>query len=339
MGGSSSRQEIVNQVNQLVANIFVNISLFCSASANSDQAIEVECSFTVSNPAPQNVYELNSQCRQCFNNVVSAQLGQYDQQRRLWDTSVQSPAVQGSIDTDYQSVISAFIACTANCKACDVANVAQTTTISSVLDCAAFNNVKNSINQQLMDAITQKLTNNQDLLSPLANLLGASSTQSIITNIVNRISAKITDNVISNVRSQISSTQTIELKFQGGGSVQGLTEQSAFHSVESYLQKTNIFNTIFTDAQWTVLQNLINDQNTINELGSTVVKAVSYLERLLTNVVGKVVFFVIILVAVVVFGVILYVSVQLIRNSLKKNHQRELRRSALLKNESAFDRF
>lgn len=158
------------------------------------------------------------------------------------------------IDTDFQEVIAAFVACSSTaCKACPVQNVSQVNVIQSTLNCSAFNNVTNTISQNLITAIDQKLTNNQDMLSPLATMLGASSYSSVVTNIANRMTALITDNVISAVQQNIDAQQ--KLVFTGSSTTSsGITQQSVYTATTNFLQNTNLMNNVFTDAQWTTLQ-------------------------------------------------------------------------------------
>lgn len=338
MGGGVSQEALVKTVNDMVADIFVNIALYCNTIDVSTQTIDLTCTpFSVATSG--SIYELNDKCQSCFTTIASNAKTYYTQQKALWENGEQVPGVNKPIDSDYQNVINNFVACAKQCKACPIENLSQKTLIKSVLDCAAFNNVKNSINQQLMESVTQKLTNNQDMLAPLAEMLGASTTNDVVYNITNRISAKLTDNVISNITQQISANQLIQITSDGPILATGQTEDSAFHSVQTYLSTTGIMNTIATTAQFKLLQVLYNDQNTINTLGNTVVKAVGYLSKLLTNVVGKVVFFVLILTAVLFLGIVLYVITNLIRKAVKKQKDNQMAATVRESHVSAFETF
>jgi uncharacterized protein (UPF0333 family) len=303
MGGGVSQSEVVNEVNDMVADIFVNIALFCNTDDIATQTISIDC-----NPAPQanSIYELNGGCSECIQGVVDSHKRYYTFQRQAWERGDQIPGVAKPIDSDFQAVINEFVACTTtHCKACVAENLSQKTLIKSVLSCDAFNNVKNSISQP------------------------------------NRISAKITDNVISNITQQISSNQSIVINNQAGGVTmqQGLSQESAFHSVQTYLSRTNLFNSILSSEQWTLLQKLANEQNTIGSLGNTIVKAVKYLSKLLTNVVGKVVLFVMIMVGVIFVGILIYVSSKLIRKALKKQHDHDIMEKQKAEELPAFETF
>jgi len=323
MGGSVSQEALVSIVNDMVAEIFVNIAVYCNSTNTSSQTISIECNPANITPSSNTIYELNASCQACFQGVTDNHLNYYKFQKQLWEAGDIAPGVQKSIDSDYQDTINGFIACgTLHCKACVTQDLSQMSIIQNVTNCSAFNNVQNSISQQLMAQITQQLTNNQDMLAPLAEMLGASTTNEITTNIANRISSKITTNVVSNIQNQISSQQSIVLN-QNSANISGMTQQSSFHSIQTYLAKTNIFNDILTQSQWDVLQNLVNEQNTIDSLGNTVVKAVGYLSKLLTNVVGKVVLFIMILVGVIFVVIVIYIISSLIRKEVRKQQEKD----------------
>lgn len=334
MGGGISQQEVVNEVNTMVANVMVNIALYCNTQNINSQTVTIDCHPVLSDP--DSVYEANDACRNCMANIVAAQLAYYNTQREAWNN--RPATVDKPIDSDFQNVINAFVTCTTQrCKACDAQNISLSSVISSTLGCNAFNNVKNSLTQKLTASVSQALTNNQDMLSPLAEMLGASSYSDVVYNITNRISAQITDNVISDVQQTLNANQSVTINTDT--TANAITQKSALTSVVNYLEKSDIMNNIFSDSEWTTLQDLVNDQNTIGSVGNTVSKAVSYLSRMLTNVVGKVVLFVLILVGVIFMGIVIYVITQAVRKGLKKQHDKNVQEKAQAEALPAFERF
>jgi hypothetical protein len=105
--------------------------------------------------------------------------------------------------------------------------------------------------------------------------------------------------------------------------VRGQTQDSAYNSIVSYLGQTQIFNSIFTDDQWNVIQNVANNQNTIDELGNAVVRSLTDMEKFIRSSVGIVTVFVLVLVGVVVLILIIYVSVKKIQQSIAERKKRE----------------
>jgi len=70
-----------------------------------------------------------------------------------------------------------------------------------------------------------------------------------------------------------------------------------------------------------------------------VVKEVQALSKLLTNVVGKVVFFVVVMVVIIFLGVVLYILVNVIRKATKAHRDKELQERALADTLPTFEAF
>jgi len=335
--GGISQSAIVNQTNIMVSNVIVNIALYCNTQDISDQMISVKC-----NPQYQNasiVWEQNSSCQACVVNVTNNQLQYYKNVERLWNSK---PAgVSLPINQDFQNIINDFVSCGLNsCKACVLENVSQSSVITSVLNCQAFNNVQNTISQQMIAQVTQNLTNNQDMLAPLAEMLGSSSTSDVIYNVTNRIMTLLTEDVVANLTQQVSNNQTLSLNLHGGETqIIGSTQNSAYNSVMKYLGDTNLLNNILESSQWDELLQLYNEQNTIDSLGNTIVASVNLLTQLLNNVVGQVVIIVLCLVVVIFLAMVIYVITNLIKNSVKKKHAKDELLSEQAEKVAAFESF
>ncbi len=335
MGGGVSQENIVNQMNQMVADIVTNVALFCSSTDSANQTLSIICEPLLTNP--NKVYESNLACKTCIDTQVANALQAYKLQRNVWTSK---PAVVSKpIDEDFQNLINAFTTCTTTqCKACNIQNVSQLNVTQSTLNCSAFTDVRNSISQQLISSIDQQLTNNQDLIAPLAEMLGESTYSSLVINIDNRIMSLITDNVISNIEQTISSQQTIQIQGQSEN-VNGLTQSATVTAAQNYLAQTKLLNSVLTDDQWKTLSTVTNDQNTIDSVGNTVNKAISYISKMISNVVGKVVLFVLILVAVVFVGVCVYIITKVIQKQLKKQHDADIAHLAQASELPAFETF
>jgi len=327
MGGKVSQQIIMDQTNSMVANVMTNIAMSCSTVDTTLQNIVVDCENI---GGTEYTFENGPRCRNCIDKVVQSQLDSYDFERTLWARGDKDPGVSKPIDMDFQATMEQFVACGATyCKACSVTDLSQKTTVDLKLDCKAMNNVTNVITQKLVDALTQKLVNNQGMLGGLMTMFGASTTANTILKTANLISAKLDTNIIQKISQQISTQQTIKIS-AGDTVVQGTSQENTVTSVESYLAKNKVLNTILSEAQWKQLAQVVNNQNTLDELGNAVVKATAYLRKLVTGVVGRVVIFVYILVGVVFLAVVLYVSVKLIRRKWQQRHkQNEAARRAI----------
>lgn len=306
MGAKPSQQTIVNEVQNMVANIIVNISVSCNSGVNVDQIVDIKCDPTLLVPQGGDppVAEVSEGCLRCYQNVVDDRNRYYDLVRAKWDSK--APGVDLPIDLDYQQIINAFATCGRGpCKSCYVADINQNSIVKSVLSCQGVNNIQNQITQQLIVGVTQNLSNNQDMLSGLADILGGGSTESIIMNITNRISSLLTENVINSIKQQVEVQQTVSIN---DGVVTGLTQNSVVHSITNFFEQTGIFNSILTVDQWKFLDSAVNDQNTIGDLGGLGVGVITTFSKMIKSIMGKVLYFVIIMVCILFGMILLYLA-------------------------------
>jgi len=328
MGQKPSRATILNQVNKMTAKIIVNISLNCNSGVNSQQTIKIQCDpgQFVDDNINEYAVELSDGCRKCYSSVVEDRLSYYALQKAEWDREV---TIKKPIDLDFRQAINEFVACGRGpCKACHIEDLNQDSLVKSIIGCQGANNIQNQLTQQLMTSVTQQLTNNQDMLSGLADILGGGSTQNIIMNVTNRISSRVTENVVNNIKQQISTQQTMNITMSNG-SVKGISQNSAIHSVTTFFEKTGIFNTILSDEQWKTLESLVNNQNTIGELGGLGVGTVSTFSKMMKSIVGKVLLFVIVMVCVLFVLIVIYVITNFARKEIAEHEE------SLLKGELA----
>ena len=324
MGGSHSQSSVVNETTDMVSDILINVSLSCDDAAFSEQSINITCLPFGPGKSQSTPYESNARCVECYETLLNRHTGAHDFQRRQWSGT--RAGVNKPIDEEFHDAIQAAISCGKNsCKACNFENISQKTVISAIQSCSSFNTIKNSINQKLANAITQKLVDNKSFLAPLTQMLGARSSENLVTNLTNRISSLITEDLISKVSQQIDSFQTLNLQFtDGSNDVNGLSQNSAFHAVSTYLGKSKIFNQMFTDEQWRILQQNYNEQNTIGELGNEVVKEVNDINAMFKSIMGKVVIFIFALTGLLFGIIVVMVIVRYIQKATAKSRKREL---------------
>jgi hypothetical protein len=348
--GGSSEKVGTKMVNSIVADVFVNVSLTCKNTARSEQIINVNCvqhldtgsyfadpKITQKVPVDAQPHENNPTCRECMADILVDKKSSYQLQRAQWN---HKPAtVNLPVDQDYQQSIDAFINCGHFCKSCVYQNLSESTLINIDLNCKSYNTIKNQLTQKLSAQITQQLTNNKSFLAPLAQMLGAKTTQAIVFNLTPRVQDKITQEIVAAVSNTVKNTQNITIVGTDGTLVNNVSQVSAFNSVVAYFSKTKLFNSIFTDQQWKTLQVLYNDQNTIGDLGNTIVAEISDLSKMLTSVVGKVVVFMVILVVVIVVGIGLYVLILGLRTYIKHRNQKYAKEKADSNKLTAFRRF
>ncbi len=321
MGNSSFKTVALTQLNESTATVFTNVSLSCSNDSQSNQSITVECQPQLNGPVddPNTLpYESNLAAADCVAAVVTQASQYYDLQRATW-TNGGSIQVQKPIDQDYNEIVQQMIACGSRAKACVYQNISQGTVIKNVLSCQSFLTIQNTLTQAMSTQVQQMLTNNQDALSPLAQLLGASTSDQIVNNITSRMVAKITNEVIAGIQNTIQNNQTLVLE---NSTVKGTTQQSAFTSITQYLAKTDLYNTIFTDQQWNELQDLYDDTSTVDALGNVITRSIGAIEAFLKSSVGYVVIFTLGLVGLVFISLVIFFIVRKIRNVVKNSQEK-----------------
>lgn len=309
MGSTSSKTSIINQTNQIVADVFTDITMSCASINKSEQTIEIDCQ---PETWGDTVYENNRVCTQALTAEYERRMDQYNFLLAQWKNGNLAPG-EGlkPISEDFMEIQRSFTnIMIGSCKACVISDISQTANITNITTCQALNNIENSITQKLSDKVTQKLRNNQDVLGSLASIIGGSTDESTITNVTNRIQTRLTQRVISGIRNNIANSQNVTVKY---GATTGVDQRSTYNSTVSYLEQNQIMNTIMTDAEFDTFQKLYNDQNTLDTLGKAVVNSASIFTKLISSVAGTVTFAVVGITAFLLVILIIVFVVQKIR--------------------------
>lgn len=296
MGGSQSQSLVVDQTTDMVSTIITNISLNCTSVSNSTQTTKITCNPNLESNTTY--FEQNSACISCYNNLKTFWIDKYDLARS------KGKKIKSDMNEEIQAVINSAIACKSVCKACIINNISQDTLIKNVLSCKSYNTIKDTIEQKLNTAITQKLKNEQDALSGFLSVFG-NSASNVVNTLNNRISSKITQNVLSDIQQNINANQNIDIT-ENSTAVSGLSQNSVFQASQTYLTRNKIFNDILNQSEWKQFQQAINDQNTIGNLANAVVNVSGTLTKLVRSTMGKVVIAVISLVGVLFLAVCIY---------------------------------
>ena len=332
MGNKNVRTVVSNQTNEMVANVVTNITLSCGTLATSNQTIEVQCVPPRDATSGNYLYPENSApCIKCMTDVHDELIAKYNDISARWQVGrLQWSDGLAPVDAEFQEVVNKFVSCgKLFCKACAYENLSEVTSMTASTTCDALNNIQNQITQKLTDQVNQTLTENQDFLSPIVGLFGGNSYQNIVNNIVSRIQVKLTNTVLNKIKNNIQNNQNIYLK---GTNVSDkyITQKSSYKSVMSYLQKTNLFNDIFSDEEVKELQTLYDDRNTIDDLGNFVLGSATIIQKLVHTVVGRVVFATVAIAALVITMVIFYIIGKLIQTAVKAARKKQASQNELL---------
>ena len=321
MGGGNSQLEITNQANIMTSDILTQIQLSCGSDTRINQAISVNCypKWAYDN---NSAYENNPACKQCIQGIADSQASLYANIRNNFKQG-RMKEIRPTYDDQMSSVINQFINCgKTTCKACVISDINQSSMVNGEISCAATNNIRNTLSQQLQDQITQQLSSQQDVLSSFAQVFGANSEQSVVNNLTSRMMVSIKDSDITSIYNNINSSQNIRI--DGNSSTQSITQTSSFNSAMNYLGENNIFNNILSENELTQFDDIYSKTSTISELGDSLVSISDTLSRLSQSIIGIVMICVLGLVFLIIAVVVGYSIFLGIKSAQRFNTKRKL---------------
>jgi len=279
MGGANTREIVMNQTNSMVAEIIVNASLSCNGSTQSTQSITIGCD-------PGNVqWESSPTCLSAMDGVRQSFLDKYAFVASRWTGA--RTVVTKPIDEDLTELLEAMKRTQRQfCKACDFSNLSQTTVVASTTECKALDDIKNVMDQRLSVQLQQVIDDNQDFMAPLISMFGGGNKMRVVDNLAARVSALISTEIVRKARNHVTLNQRMQYQ---GGRVDANSQSNAVSSVQNFFSHNKIFNNIFSEVEWKRLQELYNEQNTIDTLGNAALVATTAVLGLISSIAGNVV--------------------------------------------------
>lgn len=340
MGGKISQSAVLDTTNKMVANVFTNIKMSCINQTDSNQKITVTSQPYRAPGSDNTPYEENAGCKQCFTNIQNQWLGPSGFYA-TWKDELEADNVKKvprPINLDLQQVLIEAINCGKNfCKATVATSLSQANTVSSTVNCKAINNVRNNLSQSVMGNLEQSLVNNQGALGGFMAALGQRTSEGLVIALHSRLMATLTDNVVSIMVNQVNLNQTIDVTPDSGSQFNGITQQSAYNSVFTFLNKTNITDSIMSKDEWQVAENAWNKQNTLGELGNSAVALSGAVANLVNFISGKAVIAAAALVGAALLFLVMYVIIMKVVQRNKAAQGRKLAVEAKQTPESKYD--
>lgn len=284
MGGTTSRSQIVSQLNQTLAESITDIKQDCVTSTVIDQIQSVECE------PPPGVTQSISANRSCLaiNQAIAAYdtylnlaraSGRFtDQQiqdaRLTWDLSnVDFADAEKRADFEArQQDLSLYV-----CNSCVFVNNRQSATFELSADCFSDGDVLAKLQNSVRAKVDQKLTTEKDTLAVLAEALQlGSDEQTQRTMLTNRVVSRITTEVMNSLIASTYLEQNMTIE-DGSSSVyfNGNAQDAEISRLVSAAQTVKVFNDILTDTETGVIQNLRDKSNTIGDLLAEIDKTVN----------------------------------------------------------------
>jgi hypothetical protein len=304
-GCSKDKVAVVNATNEIIAASIVQSLTTCTQISESWQNIEISCTPVV--PVGQLVFEENKACGMCVTGVFQGMLDQHELERATWKRGTSAEVrVRLDIDAEYGLMLSRLGNCgLAACKACTFANITQSNILTA--DSRCYDTLRNSdtFKSNLTSQVKQQLVNNQDVLAGVAKAFANSNVTSVTETIVNRISSVVNQSFLDDLASRMQS------KFSGSS----ITQANAFQVAVNYVDEKQVATQAFSSAVFTTIEDVANQQNTLNDVGTLVFEATVGFTAAINNVVGQVMIATLALLGVIVLFIIGYGGYKFIKKS------------------------
>lgn len=313
-GCSRDAKGLVNATNQIVAAAIINSLTYCTQMSETWQDLNITC---VPDLPEGQVYEGNKACGQCIEGVFEGMLAQHAMERKMWqNTNPDSVRVRLDINSEYTLMMGRTGTCgLVACKACTLANVTQNNILQANSSCYDTLTDTTQFQSNLSSLVQQQLLNNQDVLAGVAKAFGNSDVTSLTEDIVNKISTQVTTNFLQNFVESLKSTQIIRIAANGGFSGNGIAQINTFQLAVQYVSDRNVVENAISGSVFEVIQQVADEQNTLNDVGTLVFQSTIGFTAAINNVVGQVMIATLALLGVVVVAILCYAGYKFIKKT------------------------
>jgi hypothetical protein len=312
---NKTAKSMVEATNTIVAHSIVRTIMACQVAPVSEQNVSVYC-----NPAFKTkgeVYESNSACELCIQQVLLDNQEHNRQEKDLWKHG--KARVRQDNDTMYKLMIAKMEACGVNtCKACDLSNITQSGILSVTEICLDFLKDGVTFKSNLSNAIEDQLTNNQDVLSAAAQVFAKKGVRQISEQVSTSIIDRMTSDFKVALGQSVQNIQTIELVSNTSHKIKQVTEKSLITSISRMLSRTDIDLALNIKEQLKEMETIINDQNTLDSIGGAIFKSSVTIASVVDSTVGKVM-----LSLLAVLGVTLIIIISAIVYKISKDYRKK----------------
>jgi hypothetical protein len=300
MGGGGTKEAVVNVGNSLVAEAYITATFKCQIQVKANQSMVFECDPQLKlKTGTLDFYEENPGCIKCLDDILVVN----ESDERVWKTgwSAGRTATGANETTSFEQATAAFQNCAKTiCKACLWENNLQLSAIQFDSKCKFDISVIQNMAQNVEANISQSLVDNQDVLSSLAQAMGAKTNISLVANLSSKVMSRFSVNILAEISDKINANQ--QMNFENTDA-KGVRQDSSNKLVSDFISENKFVNNVLSDNQWKVYQQIKNDQNTIGDLGDSLSKTTLTLGEVLNSVVGQVLVITIILVGIIIIVV------------------------------------
>jgi len=316
-GCDKSTDAIVQATNVIVADAIIRSINQCAASIDSDQSISITCDPVMPDGQP---FEANPACGSCIQAVFNGMIAQHALERKMWTkTGNKSATVRLPIDEEYSLMIARISSCgVTTCKACALINTSQANILTSSSSCYDTLSDQTVFTTNLQNLISQQLVNNQDVLAGVAKAFGGEGVDQLTQIISSRITSVVTENFLTGVANAMKASQIVNINASGKVLLNNITQTAAFNVALQAVTSENVATKAIASEVFDVIAQVCNQQNTLNDIGTTVFEAVVDIQGVVNNVVGKVMVAFMAALGLVVFVIVGYTVYQVVEKSAMK---------------------
>jgi len=308
---------LISATNDIVSVAIARSISNCFSDQVAVQNVRMRCRPRL--PEGVAVYEANSSCTQCINNVLADFTRQNNLERAQW---ANSPAtVRQPINTYYQSILSSFESCGLTaCKACVLLNLTQLNQVQASDECITSFMTRTNIQSNLSSIIQQQLLNNQDVLAGAASAFANNDLASLTTTITDSLMTVMTEQFVQDLRDTIENSQAVEIFSDTTVKLGNISQMSLATVAQKFVSDNNVALNAFSQEIFTNISQVAQQQQTLDTLGRAVFTAAIDFTSALNSSAGLVLIAVGVVLGITLLAVIGYMIYRAIKD-------RELRRA------------
>ena len=297
-GRTNTQSITTNTLSTAIANVMSNFSFTCSSNPNFNQAIDVSCDSYAPDgsgcTAARNVMQdgANSSPEQRSLNI------DYNAKQLRLDAANITGKTDGNNAIDGCQVGSECGKWKANteaeryaCVGCEVSGVEQASHVQFVDSCNSAVNVRNNLQTNLQEQISQMLKNQKDVSGEAGEILSPGSMDCISSDLSSRIVEKMDIEVTQRVLNQLNAQQGLNI-LDGSISVwmSNVKQWTNLQSVSTVVSNESFINNLYTDEEIKAAANLVAKNSDLEDLAQDLENTTVGLADIFSSVMGQLIF-------------------------------------------------
>jgi hypothetical protein len=337
-GCDKSKTGLINATNSIISMAITKSITDCATENQALQNVDITCNPNLEGTG-LSVYEENQACTQCMNEVFNGFDEQHQMERDAW-TKRKSVKVRLSIDDEYKLLIARLSACGIHtCKACSFINLTQVSVINTENSCLDTNLSVQNVQNNIQTLIKQQLSNNQDVLSGVAQALAQKNVDKITETITNRILTQVNNDFLNRTIQNLKTRQVMQFNSGNQTLINNISQSNAFTMISEQVTTAQIAqNTISSEFFETVSQ-IVKQQNTLDSVGTAIFQSSVTFTSAINSVVTKVLIAVIASLAFVLIMIVSYLIFKFVKSSIKNVKELSSREEQLIQSQGTFEEF